>query len=90
MIRVLGHIRETTFLPLSLGWDETGDTCWCVNASFAAHNNMRSHTGAVMTLGKGAAVSMSTKQKLNTKSSTEAELVGVEDAPPLICGAQTF
>ena len=32
-----------------------------------------------MTLGKGSAVSVSVKQKLNTKSSTEAELVGVND-----------
>ena len=44
---------------------------------------MRSHTGAVMTFGRGAALSMSTKQKINTKSSTEAELVGVDDALPL-------
>jgi hypothetical protein len=35
-----------------------------------------------MTFGKGAALSMSTKQKLNTKSSTEAELVGVDDTIP--------
>ena len=78
-MRVLGHIGDTIFLPLSLGWDETGNTHWCIDASFAVHDNMRSHAGAVMTLGKGAALSPSTKQKLNTKSSTEAELVGVDD-----------
>ena len=33
-----------------------------------------------MSLGKGAVYSMSTKQKVNTRSSTEAELVGVNDA----------
>ena len=43
---------------------------------------MRSHTGAMITFGKGAAMSMSTKQKINTKSSTEAELVGVDDGIP--------
>ncbi len=31
-----------------------------------------------MTLGKGAIMCSSTKQKLNTRSSTEAELVGVD------------
>ena len=36
-----------------------------------------------MTFGCGAAVSMSTEQKINTKSSTEAELVGVDDSLPL-------
>ena len=55
---------------------------WYVDASFAVHQNMRSHTGAVVTFGVGAALSMSTKQKINTKSSTEAELVGVDDSLP--------
>ena len=82
LIRVLGYIKETLFLPLTLGWDKSGNIYWYVDASFAVHNNMRSHTGAVMTFGQGAVVSISTKQKLNTKSSTEAELVGVDDAMP--------
>jgi hypothetical protein len=43
---------------------------------------MKSHTGGVMSLGTGAAYSTSKKQKLNTKSSTEAELVGVDDVLP--------
>jgi len=41
---------------------------------------MRSHSGIMMTLGKGVAYSTSCKQKLNTKSSTEAELVAIDDA----------
>ena len=39
---------------------------------------MRSHTGGAMTLGKGVIYSTSTRQKLNTQSSTEAELVAVD------------
>ena len=54
-----------------------------MDASFAVHKDMKSHTGAVMTLGQGAVIGMSTKQKLNTKSSTEAEMVWVDDALPL-------
>ena len=34
----------------------------------------------MMTLGEGAVISMSNKQKLNVKISTEGELVGVDDA----------
>eukprot|EP00957_Ditylum_brightwellii_P101519 7736398-Ditylum_brightwellii.AAC.1 len=45
---------------------------------------MRSHTGATMTLGKGSPYSISRKQKINTRSSTEAELVGMNDAMSLI------
>ena len=45
---------------------------------------MKSHTGATMSLGKGAVYSTSTRQKLNTISSTEAELVGVADVVPMV------
>ena len=40
---------------------------------------MRSHTGGVISLGHGVITSKSSKQKVNTKSSTEAELVGASD-----------
>jgi hypothetical protein len=40
---------------------------------------MKSQTGAMMTMGEGAAIASSLKQKINTKSSTEAELVAVDD-----------
>ncbi len=47
--------------------------------AYAVHDNCRGHTGAGMRFGKGMALSYSWKQKINTKSSTETELVGVED-----------
>ena len=40
---------------------------------------MRSHTGATMSMGKGSIYSKSSKQKLNSKSSTEAELIAASD-----------
>ena len=40
---------------------------------------MKSHTGAIMTMGRGAIQFISSKQKMNTRSSTEAELVAVDD-----------
>jgi hypothetical protein len=53
---------------------------WWVDASFAVHPDMKGQTGATMSLGRGAVYSSSTRQKINTRSSTEAELVGVEEA----------
>ena len=50
-----------------------------VDASFATHPDMKSHTGGVFTLGRGITHHKSSKQKLNTKSSTEAEIVGASD-----------
>jgi hypothetical protein len=43
-----------------------------------------------MSLGKGSIYSMSQKQCLNTKSSTETELVGVDDGIPLVIWTCNF
>jgi hypothetical protein len=51
---------------------------------------MKSHTGGTLSLGKGSLYSTSTRQKLNTKSSTEAKLVGVDDVMPLILWTRYF
>jgi hypothetical protein len=48
-----------------------------IDAAFAAHANMKTHTGAVFTMGKGAIISSSNKQKVNLRSSTE--LVAMDD-----------
>jgi len=50
------------------------------DSAFAVHQDMKSHTGVSYALGKGSVNTISAKQKLNTKSSTEAELVGADDA----------
>ena len=46
--------------------------------------------GATMSMGHGSIYSLSTKQKINTRSSTEAELVGVNDAMSLIIWTKNF
>jgi hypothetical protein len=43
---------------------------------------MKSHTGGALSLGRGVIYGTSKQQKLNTKSSTEAELVGADDVMP--------
>jgi hypothetical protein len=63
---------------------------WWVDGSFAVHPDMRSHTGGTMSLGKGSPINTSTRQKLNTKSSTEAELVAVDDVMPQILWSRSF
>ena len=65
---------------------------WWVDASFAVHPDLKSHTatGATVSFGKGCLISLSTKQKINTRSSTEAELVGVNDALSTILWMRNF
>ena len=55
---------------------------WWIDAPYTVHPNMRSHTVGSISLGGGMIYNTSIKQKLNVKSSTEAELVAVDDALP--------
>ena len=75
LLRMLRYLKSTEDLCLTLEIDNTGLVRWWADAAFAVHKDMKSHTGGIMTLGKGASESICMKQKLNTKSSTEAELV---------------
>ena len=61
-----------------------------MNASFAVHPDFKSHSGATMMMGTGAIQSASIKQKLNIRSSTEAEIVGVDDLAPKIFWTKLF
>jgi hypothetical protein len=61
-----------------------------VDASFAVHPHFKSHTGAVMMLGKGAMQSIARKQKMNVQSSTEGELVAVDNAARMILWTKLF
>ena len=87
---LMQYIRATRKLPLILGADGTGILKWYVDGSYAVHPNMRGHTGGGLTMGRGYPISASTKQRMNTRSSTEAELVGVDDLMPSILWTRLF
>ena len=63
---------------------------WWVVSLYAVHPDMQSHSGIYMSLGKGAMYSGSCKQKLNTKSLTEAEVVGIDNALPMVLWTRYF
>ena len=51
---------------------------WYVDGSHNVHWDCKGHGGAIFTLGKGAISSYSRKMKMNTRSSTETELLGAD------------
>ncbi len=89
---LLKYIRGTLYLVLTIQASnlKLGFIQWYVDAAFAVHEDFKSHTGAGMTLGKGILIGISRKQKLNTKSSTEGELVAVDDASGQIIWTNYF
>jgi len=80
LMRMIAYIRQTINLPLIIGMDGSFKLKWWIDASFGTRYQIRSQTGATLSLGFGCVYSMARKQKLNTTSSTEAEIVGVHDA----------
>ena len=53
-----------------------------MDASYAVHHGMKSQTGCVMSMELGVTHCRSIKLNLNTKSSTEVDMVGSSDYLP--------
>ena len=90
LAHLMKYLRGTRTLPLILSANGSGILKWWVDASFAVHPNMRGHSGGGLSLGRGFPIVSSTKQKLNTRSSTETEIVGADDFMPAICWTRYF
>jgi len=90
LVRLLKYLNGTKADKLTLSADDLHVVKWYVDASFAVHPDFKSHTGGMMMFGSGAVQSISRKQKLNTRSSMEAELVAADDAAMLIMWTQLF
>ena len=88
--RMMIFLHNTQDDSLVLEADNTNIIRWHIDAAFAVHPDMKSHTGAVMSLGKGAIQSASKKQKTVTRSSTEAELIGVDDVISQVIWTRLF
>ncbi|KAG7372416.1 reverse transcriptase RNA-dependent DNA polymerase [Nitzschia inconspicua] len=88
--RLLQYINGTISLPRILGGGTLTRLKTWVDASYAVHPDFKSHTGGAVSLGLGAFMCKSQKQKLNTKSSTEAELVGASDFLPATIWVKMF
>jgi hypothetical protein len=90
LCHLIKYIRETKDLVLTLGAKGDNVLRWWVDGSHTVHPNMRGHTGGGLSMGLGYPVSQSNKQKLNTRSSTESELVAVDDLMPTVLWTRQF
>ena len=90
LTRMMRFLYKTKDDSLVLSADGTNIIKWYADAAFAVHADMKSQTGYTMTMGKGAIISASKKQKLNTRSSTEAELIAADEAVTHMLWTQLF
>ena len=90
LARMMRYLNGTQDKCLVLEYNGNKKGEWYVNAAFAVHADYRSHSGATFSIGKGSITAFSTKQKLNTRSSTKAELVAIDDAMSQVIWSKLF
>jgi hypothetical protein len=88
--RVLKYIRGTKDKGIVLEAGKCLSILAYIDSSYGVHMDMRSHTGCVIGLGLGPIYAKSSGQKINTKSSTEAELVGLSDSTGQVVWTRNF
>ena len=88
--RMLAYLQGTKAIKRIIGTEELHYIQTWINTSYAVHRDMRGHLGAIVSMGKGTLMHSCAKQKINTKSSTESEIVGVSDFLPCTIWASYF
>jgi len=76
--RVLKYLKGTKDFQLELKGTHL-EVRGFIDASFGCHVDGKSHTGLAVTVGETNVLCQSSKQKIVTRDSTEAELVGLSD-----------
>ena len=77
-------------MKLTLGVDSLNILNWFIDFVYQVHKDCKGHNGGALTLGQGTIISKSSGQKMNTKSSSETELVGVDDLLPTVLWTKYF
>ena len=88
--RLMKYLAQTNKLFSTLRADDLTLQKWHIDGSHGTHPDCKGHTGGALTLGKGTLCNTSRKQKLNTRSSTETELVSVDDMMPSVLWTKYF
>ena len=88
--KLMKYLVRTQELYLAIKSGKTSCLKLYVDAAFVVYFYFKLHTGSKLSMGKVSIVSVSRKQKLNTKIITEADLVGVDDASSLILCTKLF
>ena len=82
--RIMFYVHNTLQLKLKLSVKFMNSIKWWIDALYRVRQDVKSHTDGSLSLGRGVLFSKSTKQKLNSKSSTEAELATSSEVLPQI------
>ena len=91
--RALKHVNGTRRLKLRIKINSLQDILnllWFIDGSHCVHWDSRGHGGATLMMGEGAMASYSNRLRVNTRSSTETEVVTVDRYMPEILWTMNF
>jgi len=88
--RLLRYLNGTKTFGVILEADKELCILAYIDASYGVHADGKSHTGLLISLGRGGVYMKSGKQKIVTKSSTEAELVALTDSLSQVIWTRDF
>jgi hypothetical protein len=90
LVRLPAYLKNTGELLLILSCNDLKNLTWLIDGSYASHHDMKGQSGAVLLAGECAVLFRSNKQKVNSRSSTESELIAVDDALPTVQWTKNF
>jgi len=79
LMRLMSFIKCTLNDKRIVGADCLRRMLTMVDSAHTVHKDMRGHSGGLITFGTGVVYTKSTKQKMNTRSSTETDHVGTSE-----------
>ena len=88
--RGLKWLNQTIDNERIIGAEVKGIIQQWIDASYGVHVDIRGQTGGMISMGRGTLINKSMKQKLNTKSSTKTEVIGLSGIVPLFLRLEIF
>ena len=90
MERVVQYIRGSRELGIVLSATSILQVLAYIDASHAVHEDHKGHTGTIISIGRGPIYAKSGSQRINSKSSTESELIGLSDSASQVIWTRNF
>ena len=82
LVHTILYIRATRGMEITLEAESMNSMQWCINATYSVHPDFKGHSRGMILLGKGVSASKLINHKINLKSSTESETIGVDNRIP--------
>ena len=90
MVHLFKSVRGTKDITFILSAGKSGIIKCYIDVSHEVNPNMRGHTGGGLEMEQGLPISESSKQNINTRSSTKSEIVGVDQLMPSVLCTSIF